>query len=122
MKARLFTLFAALCLLTVSAFAENTADIRRRMEQRLPAIDSLKAKEAIGENNRGFLEVRGAGGGDASSLVAEENGDREAVYAIIAKETGATPDSVGKARAQKIAAASKSGVWVQDESGQWHKK
>jgi uncharacterized protein YdbL (DUF1318 family) len=122
MKARLFTLLAALCLLTVSAFAENAADIRRRMEQRLPALDSLKAKEAIGENNRGFVEARGAGAGDAGALVAEENRDREAVYTIIAKETGASPDSVGKARAQKIAANSKPGVWVQDESGQWHKK
>ena len=31
MKARIFTLFAALCLLTVTAFAESAADIRRRM-------------------------------------------------------------------------------------------
>jgi uncharacterized protein YdbL (DUF1318 family) len=122
MKTRLITLFAALCLVAVTAFAENAGDIRRRMEQRLPAIDKLKGAEAIGENNRGLLEVRGTGATDAATVVTEENRDRGAVYALIAKETGATADSVGRARAKQIAANSRPGVWVQDESGAWKKK
>ena len=122
MKARLIILFATLGLLTVAAFAENAADIRARMAQRLPTIDALKAKEAIGENNRGFVEVRGSGAADAGAAVAEENRDREAAYAIIAKDTGATPDSVGRARAKQIASNSRAGVWVQDDSGKWIKK
>lgn len=122
MKARFFTLLATLCLLTISAFAENAADIRRRMEQRLPQIDSLKAQESLGENNRGLLEVRGSGGAEAGGVVSDENRDREAVYALIAKETGATPDSVGRARAKQIASNSRPGVWVQDDSGAWKKK
>jgi uncharacterized protein YdbL (DUF1318 family) len=122
MKTRLILLFTALCLLTVSAFAESATDIRRRMEQRLPALDKMKAVEAIGENNRGFVEVRGNAAAGAGPLVAEENRDREAVYALIAQETGASPDSVGKARAKQIASNSRSGVWVQDESGLWKKK
>ena len=122
MKTRLILLFTALCLLTVSAFAESATDIRRRMEQRLPALDKMKAVEAIGENNRGFVEARGNAAAGASPLVAEENRDREAVYALIAQETGASLDSVGKARAKQIASNSRSGVWVQDESGLWKKK
>lgn len=122
MKARCLTLFAALCLLTLTAFAESAADIRQRMEQRLPRIDALKSQEVLGENNRGFLEERQAGAAGAGQLVAEENRDREAVYALIAKETGASPDSVGRARARQIAANSRAGVWVQDESGSWRKK
>ncbi len=122
MKARLFTLFAALCLLTVSALAENAGDIRRRMEQRLPALDELKGKQVIGENNRGLVEVHGSGTADAGQVVADENRDREAIYAILAKETGATPDSVGRARAKQIAAKSRPGVWVQDEAGKWYRK
>jgi uncharacterized protein len=121
MKIRLFTLFAALCLLTVSAFADSAADIRRRMEQRLPALDRLKAAEAVGENNRGFVEVRGSAA-EAGALVAEENRDREAVYALIAKNTGASADSVGRTRAKQIASQSRAGVWVQDETGHWAKK
>jgi len=122
MPARLLTLFAALCLVTATAFAATASDLRRQMEQRLPAIDAMKTAEAIGENNRGLLEVRPAGKADAASLVAEENRDREAVYALIAKETGATPDSVGRARAKQIAANSRAGVWVQDAGGAWKKK
>lgn len=122
MKTRLFALFAALCLLSLSAFAQGAADLRAHMAARLPAIDDLKAKGVIGENNRGFVEVRDHGTAAAGSVVADENRDREAVYAIIAKETGATPASVGSARAKQIATNSRSGVWVQDESGAWKKK
>jgi uncharacterized protein YdbL (DUF1318 family) len=122
MNARILSCFVAASLAAVVVHAESAADIRHRMEQRLGAIDALKAQEAVGENNRGLLEVPPAGKGGAGSVVAEENRDREAVYALIAKETGATADAVGRARARQIAAGSKPGVWIQDESGQWKKK
>lgn len=119
MKARLLTPFAALCLLAVTAIAETAAEIRHRMEQRLPQIAALKAQEILGENNRGLLEERKAGSG---TLATDENRDREAVYALIARDTGASADAVGRARAKQIAANSKPGVWVQDERGIWRKK
>lgn len=122
MKTRFFSLFAALCLLALPAFAESAAAIRGRMEQRLPQIDALKAQEFLGENNRGFLEERKSGGANAGAVVADENRDRREVYALLAQQTGATPDSVGKARAKQIAANSRGGVWVQDEGGAWKKK
>ena len=122
MIARLLTLFAAVCLLAAPAFAQSAADLRRRMEQRLPQIDALKAKEILGETNRGFLEERKTGSAEAGGVVADENRDREAVYALIAKDTGATADAVGRARARQIAANSRPGVWVQDESGLWKRK
>jgi uncharacterized protein YdbL (DUF1318 family) len=119
MKARFFTLLAAVCVVTVTAFAESAADIRHRMEQRLAQIDTLKSQEIVGENNRGFLEERKSGGADT---VAAENRDREAVYALIARETGASADAVGRARAKQIAATSRAGVWIQDDAGTWKKK
>lgn len=122
MKLRLLPLVAALSVLTISVFAETATDIRRRMEQRLPQIDALKAQEIVGETNRGFLEERKSGTPAAATVVSEENHDREAVYAYIAKETGATADSVGRARAKQIAANSRPGVWVQNEAGAWAKK
>lgn len=120
---RLLTLCAVLGALfaTTAVWAESAGEIRARMAQRLSQVDDLKSKGAIGENNRGLLEVRD-GGGNAASVVSDENRDREAVYALIAKETGASADSVGRARAKQIAAASRGGVWVQDESGAWKKK
>jgi uncharacterized protein YdbL (DUF1318 family) len=106
---------------TITRAAEDLGAVKARIEQRLPKIDSLKAGGAIGENNRGLVEVRG-GGGDAASVVTAENTDREAVYAAIAKQTGASADGVGRARAKQIAANSASGVWLQHEDGSWYKK
>jgi len=91
------------------------------MEQRLPRIDALKAQGALGENNRGLLEVRG-NGEEAGAVAAEENRDRETVYAAIARQTGSTPAAVGAARAKQIAANSAAGVWLQRENGEWYRK
>lgn len=121
MITRFLTLFAALCLISAVAFADSAADIQHRMAQRLAAIDGFKAQEVIGENNRGYIEVRKSAPG-ADSLVTDENRDREAVYALIAQKTSASPDAVARARAKQIAANSRSGVWLQDDSGKWYKK
>lgn len=121
MKAKLLTVLAALCLFTVTALAESAADVRHRMEQRLAQLDALKASEVVGENNRGLVEIRQNGTAAASALVSAENRDRETIYAEIGKQTGASADAVGRARAKQIAANSR-GVWVQDEQGNWAKK
>jgi uncharacterized protein YdbL (DUF1318 family) len=105
----------------LSARAEDLGPVKARMKQRLAKIDELKASGAIGENNRGFVEVRDGGGG-AADVVAAENRDREAVYAAIAKQAGSSADRVGRARARHIAAASAPGVWLQREDGGWYKK
>jgi hypothetical protein len=104
------------------AFAQSAAQLRDRMAQRLPGIDDLKSRGAIGEDNRGYLDVRDTNNASAPAVVSAENTDRAAVYALIAKETGSSPDAVGRARAKQIAANSRSGVWVQDEGGAWKKK
>ncbi|MEO6876376.1 MAG: YdbL family protein [Opitutaceae bacterium] len=122
MKTKILFLLAISCLFTVATRAESAADLRHRMEQRLPQLDALKAKGIIGEDNRGFVVERQAGSPDAAGLVASENTDRTAVYQRIAQQTGATADGVGRARAKQIAENSRPGVWVQDESGQWRKK
>lgn len=122
MKTRRSFLFLALALLFVPAFGQSAGEIQRRMRDRLPQLDALKAKEVVGENNRGFVEVRSGGDAAAAGVVADENRDREAVYALIARETGASPEAVGRARARDIADRSRPGVWIQQESGQWVKK
>ncbi len=123
MITRLLLLFAALFTLAapLTAQAQSARELQGRMAQRLPQIDELKAAGALGENNRGYLEVR-EDKANAAALAADENRDREAVYALIARETGSSAENVGRARAKQIAAQSKTGVWVQDESGAWRKK
>jgi uncharacterized protein YdbL (DUF1318 family) len=116
-----FALFLLIGTMTVVRAAEDLGAVKARIEQRLPKLDALKAAGAIGENNRGLVEVRG-GGGDAATVVADENQDRAAVYAAIARQTGAAPESVGHARAKQIATNSAPGVWLQHEDGSWYKK
>jgi uncharacterized protein YdbL (DUF1318 family) len=106
---------------TVALAAEDLGAVKARMTQRIGQIDQLKSSGVVGENNRGFLEVRG-GGGDASSVVGAENADREKVYAAIAKQTGSSAEQVGRARARQIAGNSAPGVWLQNEAGAWYKK
>ena len=121
---KLICLFAAaLALAAPSALrAEDPGAIRQRMEERLPQVDTLKAQGALGENNHGFLEVRGSGSPDASRLASAENDDRGKVYGQIAAQAGSTADEVGRARAKKIAENSKAGVWLQADDGHWYRK
>jgi uncharacterized protein YdbL (DUF1318 family) len=44
------------------------------------------------------------------------------VYADIAAKTGATPDAVGKQRAQQIAGIALPGHWIQAPNGTWRQK
>ena len=101
--------------------AQDLGRVKERMEARIASLDALKVEGALGENSRGFLEVR-AEQGDAKAVAAAENADRAVVYAAISKQTGVTVESVGVARAKQIAAASKPGVWLQREDGGWYKK
>jgi uncharacterized protein len=101
--------------------AQDLGAVKARIAQRLPQLDELKAKGAVGENNRGFVEVRG-GDAAAAGVVSAENSDREAVYAALGKQAGASADQVGRSRAKQIAASSAAGIWLQREDGSWYKK
>ena len=101
--------------------AEDLGAVKARLAQRLGSLDQLKSSGAIGETNRGLVDLRAATP-TAGDLVAAENRDRGLVYAAIAQQTGSTVETVGRARAKQIAAASAPGVWVQRESGEWYKK
>jgi uncharacterized protein YdbL (DUF1318 family) len=122
MKTPRLGLLAVFLLSTFAlAVAGELENAQQRIASRLAAVSSLKEKGVLGENNRGLVEVRQPEAG-ADKVAADENSDRGVIYAELAKKTGATAESVGKTRAKQIAANSKPGLWVQDESGQWRKK
>ncbi len=109
--------FACCCI----TYALEANDIKARMLQRAPAIQELKTKGVIGENNLGYLELVPGNKGN-EQIITDENNDRKAVYAAIAKQQGADIDLVGKRRALKIAENAAPGEWLQDEAGKWYKK
>ncbi|GAB1487902.1 hypothetical protein MASR2M8_03440 [Opitutaceae bacterium] len=117
----LSALLATTVVCVAPAIAADANAAKARMRERVPVIDQLKVSEAVGENNRGFLEVR-SGGGDAAAVVSAENADRQEVFADTASRTGSSAEVVGRAFAKQIAAASAAGIWIQRENGQWYKK
>jgi uncharacterized protein YdbL (DUF1318 family) len=119
---RVFFLLAAALVGAVVVHAEDLNAVKARMEHRQGEVDALRDRKVAGENNRGFLEARGPVTGVEEKIISDENSDRRAVYAALASQTKANPDTVGRQRAMQIAVRSKRGVWVQDQSGEWKQK
>lgn len=121
---RSLRLVAFVFVLGAGAAAVQAQDpgLKARMEQRLGSVDSLKDRRLVGENNRGLLEPRGSLTPDDEKVMSDENADRAAVYAFIARQTNTSPEVVGRMRAERIAQSSKPGVWIQAPNGQWYQK
>jgi uncharacterized protein YdbL (DUF1318 family) len=111
-----------LCLLPLFAMAaDDVKVIQARMAERLPSINKMKNAQAVGEDKAGFLSVLKDDQAD-TALIKTENKDRKQVYELIAGQTGATAEVVGKRRALHIAKRSASGVMIQDTKGKWAPK
>ena len=122
MKLRTLTTVMTLLLFAFfgSAGASFGKDIKERMKERLPLVNDLKAREIVGENNKGYLEFLGSKR-EKEDVVLQENRDREKVYRAIAKQQGTTVKHVGERRALQIADIAKPGDWIQDKTGTWKK-
>lgn len=118
---RLLLIVGVFSFATLAVRAEDLGAVKARMTQRLSQLDQFKEKGAIGENNRGLVELRDASPA-AGDIVAGENRDRDIVYAAIAQQQRVSVETVGRARAKQIAAGSAAGVWLQRESGEWYQK
>jgi uncharacterized protein YdbL (DUF1318 family) len=119
---RIALLLVAMVFSVAAVRAEDLGAVKARMEQRIAPLNAMKDRGAAGENNQGFLEARAGATSDDQRVIGEENADRRTVYAAIAAQTGATPDAVGRHRAQQIASIARPGHWIQDPSGIWRQK
>ena len=123
-KWTLIVFLAAIALgLSTDAFAQNDeASIKQRLLERVKSVDALKISGVVGENNKGFLEQRAALDPQQTKTMNEENADRRALYAILAKRLGLSVTVVGQGRAESIRNKSAPKVWLQDTSGKWYQK
>ena len=101
-----------------SAFAD---DIKKRMKERLPVVNELKAKGLVGEDNQGLLQFV-SDKTERKDVVAAENNDRMIIYKAIAKQQNVSASLVGKRRAIQIARKARAGEWLQDAKGNWYQK
>ena len=109
----------------VLSAADDAATIKKHMAERKPRIEALKKAGSIGENKAGYLEVMknvNVKLDDADQkLIDDENKDRKAVYAAVAKKEGSTVDHVGEIRAKQIRSKAAAGEFIQNEDGTWVK-
>ena len=106
-----------------AAAAGNTAQtIKQNMQKRLPAINALLKKGAVGEANTGLLAVLGTVSDEEKKVVEAENQDRKTVYAAIARQQKATAELVGQRRAKQIADRAPAGTRIQGADGKWQTK
>jgi uncharacterized protein YdbL (DUF1318 family) len=119
----IFTLIITSLFLTATLISNSAlaASLKERMKARLPQITELKAKGIIGENNRGYLELRSQNAA-ATTLITAENQDRQTVYNAIAQQQHTSPTIVGQRRAAQITARAAAGTWLQNTQGTWYKK
>ncbi|MDD5704531.1 MAG: DUF1318 domain-containing protein [Kiritimatiellae bacterium] len=115
-------MLAAMLMSAAVARGEDLGAVKERMLKRREAVQTLVTRARAGENNRGYLEARGAVTDAERGILADENEDRRAVYNEIAVKTGAAPEQVGKQRATAIAERLPPGAWLQDAKGQWRRK
>ena len=103
--------------------ADELDDLKKRFQERAPALGKLKAASKLGETDKGYLEpVKGAELPAADKkLMQDENQDRRAGYNIIAEKRKIPPAKVGQVAGAKKIKSAKVGEWVK-QGDSWKKK
>jgi uncharacterized protein YdbL (DUF1318 family) len=129
MRSRTFVsiLFATLMTLVFSAgtaLAQDKAELQQRSEQRYPKLLDAKRAGEIGETADGFVEaVKGKDlSGDMRQIVEDENRDRRALYAILAKETNTDESLVARRAGKRNFENARPGEWLKSAAGKWEQK
>ena len=88
------------------------------------AVKDMLDRGVAGGTNMALLEAREGATDDDRILIAEENMRRKTRFEQIAKESGVSVEAVQKRRAAKIAeiVPTGSGIWLQNEAGEWSQK
>jgi uncharacterized protein len=123
MRIKQWTLWMILGIAAVLTIADSVPaqGIKERMKERLPVIVELKTQGIVGENNRGYLDFVG-NVKTHEALIDQENQDRKAVYAHIAKQQNTSLSVVEKNRALQLIERAAPGTYVQMPDGTWVQK
>lgn len=112
----------ALCLLPSALFAaDSKEELQKRFKARYPEIRKLKDAGTIGEADDGYVDFVGAKDSSAADVVDQENADRKALYALIAKETSTSAEQVAKQNAERNLKKAKKGDYLKID-GKWKQK
>lgn len=105
--------------------------LKDSMKNRFPSLAPFYDKGALGENNKGLVEIRTVDAlslkerADLNRLSQQENGDRTALYSEILRANKLGLDMLEQTQklfANSWRAKSRPGWWIQQDNGQWTKK
>lgn len=108
-------------LLSQARAADSMEALQQRFAARYPALKQAKKDGKIGEVVNGFVEAVG-GDGSVASLIAEENGDRTKLYALIAQREKISPAVVAERNAIRNFTNAAPGDYLKGKDGKWQKK
>ena len=122
-RAFIMTLIAILLVPATAIFAADSSKeaLQKRFKERYPEIRKLKDAGVIGETDEGYLDYVKDRDPDAAKLVEEENADRKALFALIAKDENTSVETVAKHAAQRNFDKAKKGDFLKTD-GKWKKK
>lgn len=102
-----------------TACGDTLNELQARFKARYPQLEALKQAGVIGETDQGTVEAVQPVDGDTARLLRAENADRAALYALLAKREGTTPDHVARrnalrnfSKAEPEEYLKKEGVWI----------
>lgn len=104
---------------------------KESMKNRFPSLQPFYDKGALGENNKGMVEIKTADAlslkerADLNRLSQQENSDRNALYSEILRANKLGPDMMEQTQklfANSWRSKSRPGWWIQQDNGQWIKK
>src|SRR6478609_7910964 len=93
---KMIMLAAALAFAGAVQAADRMAELQERFKARFSDVRKHKDSGAVGETSAGLLAEVKSGDAAAAKVVAEENADRQELYALIAKKEGTSVDVVAR--------------------------
>lgn len=111
---------AFLFVFSVAMAAQPT--LKERVRARIPQINALLARGSIGLDANGYLVCRDKLSEKDELVVQEENKDRKAMHAAIAKKSSSPITKVEKRSALKFIERLPKGAFYKDAKGEWVRK
>ena len=123
------SLLAVTLFSSATALAYSAAELKERFKARYQSLVSAKEAGKVGETYKGFVEAVKAGESEKAitTLISEENSDREELYKAIAQKAGTgeektTPEKVGEQNGERNFKNATAGTYLKGRDGKWTRK
>jgi uncharacterized protein YdbL (DUF1318 family) len=106
-----------------AALGQSKDELQKRSAERYPQLLEARRAGEIGETSDGLIEaVKGKSlDADLGKVVDAENGDRRALYKILAEETSSNEQIVARRAGRRNIDKAAAGEWVKAD-GKWEQK